>query len=38
MGLSHIVVKKGVDSGGMGGFWESRISKRGGGGIFWGVG
>ena len=31
--MSHIVVKKGVYSGGMGGFWEGRISK--GGGIFW---
>ena len=33
MGVSHIVVKKGVDSGRMGRFWEGRISKgRGGGG------
>ena len=34
MGVSHIVVKKRVDSGRMGIFWEGRISK-GGGGIFW---
>ena len=33
MGVSHIVVKKGVYSGGMGRFWEGRIS-RGGGVIF----
>ena len=32
MGVSHIVVKKGVYSGGMGRFWEGCISK---GGIFW---
>ena len=30
MGVSHIVVKKGVDSGRMGRFWEGRISKGGG--------
>ena len=35
MGVSHIVVKKGVDSERMGRFWEGRISKGGGGGIFW---
>ena len=34
MGVSHLVVKKGVYSGRMGIFWEGRISK-GGGGIFW---
>ena len=27
MGVSHIVVKKGLYSGGMGRFWECRISK-----------
>ena len=27
MGVSHIVVKKGVYSGEMGRFWEGRISK-----------
>ena len=32
MGVSHIVVTKGVYSGRMGIFWEGRISK---GGIFW---
>ena len=32
MGVSHIVVKKGVDSGRMCRFWEGRISQ---GGIFW---
>ena len=31
MGVSHIVVKKEVYSGGMGIFWEGRISKGGGG-------
>ena len=36
MGVSHIVVKKGVYAGGMGRFWVGRISKGGGGGgIFW---
>ena len=35
MGVSHIVVKKGVNSGGMGRFWEGRISKGGGGVRFW---
>ena len=34
MGVSQIVVKKGVYSGGMGRFWEGRVSKGGGGGIF----
>ena len=29
MGVSHIVVKKGVDSGRMGRFWKGRISKGG---------
>ena len=39
MGVSHIVVKKGVYSGRMGRFWEGRISKGGvilgGWGRFW---
>ena len=38
MGVSHIVVKKGVDSGRMGRFWEGRISKGGGGYILGGRG
>ena len=32
MGVSHIVVKKGVYSGGRGIFWECRISV---GGLYW---
>ena len=35
MGVSHIVVKKGVYSGELGRFWKGRIYLRGGGGIFW---
>ena len=38
MGVSHIVVKKGVDSGRMGRFWEGRISKGRGGGFLGGRG
>ena len=34
MGVSHIVVMKGLYSGGMGRFWEGRIFRVGGGGIF----
>ena len=35
MGVSHIVVKKGVYSGRMGIFWEGRITRISKGGIFW---